>query len=90
MNACPLRRLPPVLQGAWSALNLTEPAFSSLPGRHLLPDSPAGAYPDLGAVMQASHQLVHLWTVYGMLQAFALVLLIGRLLSTLAFQVRLC
>lgn len=38
--------------------------------------------------MQASHQLVHLWTVYGMLQAFALVLLIGRLLSTLAFQVR--
>jgi hypothetical protein len=59
------------------SLNLTTPSQSSLPGRHLLPDA-TGDFDTLAGVMASTHELVDMWFTYGIIQVFALVLLVAR------------
>ncbi|EFJ46529.1 hypothetical protein VOLCADRAFT_105511 [Volvox carteri f. nagariensis] len=94
----PLKTNPDVLQPSQSAelkasldsLGLSLPSSSSTPGRYLLPDDPAGTadWEALAEVLVNADGLSRMWTIYGMIQAMTLVLLFGRLLSTLAFQGR--
>ncbi|GLC42756.1 hypothetical protein PLESTM_001376400 [Pleodorina starrii] len=76
------------LQSSLTALNLTEPFEASSPGRNLLPDASYDEFDELAGVFAATHGMTRAWTVYGITQAVTLMLLIGRLLSTLAFQGR--
>ena len=66
------------MQARWSSLNLTAPSQSAMPGRHLLPDAPADELGALAGVMASTHRLVQMWTAYGIVQAFTLVLLVAR------------
>ncbi|EFJ46537.1 hypothetical protein VOLCADRAFT_93125 [Volvox carteri f. nagariensis] len=94
----PLKTNPDVLQPSQSAelkvslnsLGLSLPSSSRTPGRYLLPDDPAGTadWEALAEVLVNTDGLSRMWTIYGMIQAMTLVLLFGRLLSTLAFQGR--
>ncbi|KAG2451339.1 hypothetical protein HYH02_003943 [Chlamydomonas schloesseri] len=79
-----------LLQAA-AELNVSEPLQAGDPGRYLLPDSvaAAGQMENLADVMSGAQDLSDLWAAYGLMQAFTLILLIARLLSTLSFQGRL-
>ncbi|PNW72097.1 hypothetical protein CHLRE_16g682550v5 [Chlamydomonas reinhardtii] len=72
-------------------LNISEPLQAGDPGRYLLPDAAvaAGQMEALADVMGSAQELSDLWAAYGLIQAITLILLIGRLLSTLSFQGRL-
>ena len=48
-----------------------------MPGRNLLPNA-TGDLGTLAGVMASTHQLVDMWTLYGIIQAFTLVLLVAR------------
>ncbi|GLC42760.1 hypothetical protein PLESTM_001376800, partial [Pleodorina starrii] len=78
-----------MLQSSIMALNITQPTEAGRPGRYLLPDAPNDQLNELAAVLDATHRMSGAWTVYGILQALTQVLLIGRLLSSLAFQGRI-
>jgi hypothetical protein len=67
----------PCVQASWSSLNLTAPSQSSYPGRYLLPNA-TGDFDTLAGVMASTHKLVDMWTTYGIIQAFTLVLLVAR------------
>ncbi|GIL59280.1 hypothetical protein Vafri_14181 [Volvox africanus] len=58
------------------------------PGRYLLPDHPYHELDKLASVLAVARGMARSMTVYGIVQTLTLSLLIGRLLSALAFQGR--
>ncbi|GLC65051.1 hypothetical protein PLESTF_000241400 [Pleodorina starrii] len=71
-----------------SAINLTQPKDAGGPGRYLLPDALDDQWDELARVLDATHNIANAWMKYGILQSITCVLIIVRLLSTLAFQGR--
>ncbi|EFJ47854.1 hypothetical protein VOLCADRAFT_91478 [Volvox carteri f. nagariensis] len=78
-----------VLQSELLAINITDSPSAGSPGRYLLPDHPINDLDELAGVLATMRGMEHMWTTYGIMQSVTLVLLIGRLLSTLAFQDRM-
>ena len=77
------------LQASWKSLNLTTPPQPSFPGRYLLPNA-TGDFDSLARVMASTHNLVDMWTTYGIIQAFTLVLLVARYASVLKRNQGVC
>ncbi|KAG2436559.1 hypothetical protein HYH02_011496 [Chlamydomonas schloesseri] len=76
-------------------LGLTAPNSAGDPGRWMLPAAaPASAggsdeWDSFNTAISNAHQLVTLWTGYGIIQAVVIIFLIAKLIGVLEFQARL-
>eukprot|EP00798_Chlamydomonas_sp_ICE-L_P026832 gene26832-4428_t len=71
------------------SLNISAPWSAGMAGRYLLPEANDPNMDDLSEVMSMAHTLARYYTTYGIIQAFVIIMLILRLISTFSFQQRL-
>eukprot|EP00798_Chlamydomonas_sp_ICE-L_P026813 gene26815-4407_t len=71
------------------SLNISAPWSAGMAGRYLLPEADDPNMDDLSEVMSMAHTLAWYYTTYGIIQAFVIIMLILRLISTFSFLQRL-
>eukprot|EP00798_Chlamydomonas_sp_ICE-L_P030221 gene30221-35209_t len=71
------------------SLNISAPWSAGMAGRYLLPEADDSNMDELSEVMFMAHTLAWYYTTYGIIQAFVIIMLVLRLISTFSFQQRL-
>eukprot|EP00798_Chlamydomonas_sp_ICE-L_P019373 gene19373-26022_t len=71
------------------SLHIPAPWSAGMAGRYLLPEADDPNMDDLSEVMSMAHTLAWYYTTCGIIQAFVIIMLILRLISSFSFQQRL-